>query len=215
MMLGAALVGGAPPAMALPASARLPVPPAGRLAFRIMRQGSKIGEHVSTFEVKDDLLTICASAEIVVHLMGIPVFRYAHQAVERWQAGRFMSLETKTNDDGTHFWVRVEREAAGLAVLGSVQPRYVAPAEALAMTHWNRAELSVPKINPQKGDLLRPKVADRGVERIPSAAGGPIAAHRYNFTGQAILDVWYDTDEHWAALAFLGGDQSLITLERK
>jgi hypothetical protein len=125
-----------------------------------------------------------------------------------------MALETTTNDDGTEYWVKVTREAAGLTVTGSAQPRYVAPPEALAMTHWNRGEVPVPKINPQKGDLLRPVVADRGMERIVNAAGNPISARHYNFSGQAILDVWYDTEDHWAALAFLGGDQSQITLER-
>ena len=211
MLLG---VGALPVAMTVEAPPHLPIPPGGQLAFQIRRKGDKIGEHSSVFDVKGDALTINSHAEIVVHMIGIPVFRYMHRAVERWQGGSFMSLETTTNDDGTEYWVRVERQPAGLVVTGSAQKRYVAPPEALAMTHWNRTEVSVPKINPQKGDLLRPTVSDRGMERIATASGAMIAARHYNFSGQAILDLWYDTEDHWAGLAFLGGDQSQITLER-
>lgn len=213
LLLGAGLASTTTIGMA-EASSALPVPPLGRLGFRIMRQGSRIGEHHSTFERKGDALTIRAEAEIIVRLMGISVFRYAHHATEQWQGGEFATLQTKTNDDGTSYWVDAERAGSGLVVSGSAQNRYVAPAEALPMTHWNRSQVRLPKINPQKGDLLRPAVIDRGIEQVAVASGGTIAARRYQFTGQAILDVWYDADGYWAALAFLGGDQSRITLER-
>lgn len=215
LLAGAALAASARAGLAQPASAPLPIPPSGRLSFRIMRHGDQIGEHNSTFEQKDDVLTIRADAEIVVRILAIPVFRFVHHVVERWQGGRFMSLETTTNDDGTPYRVNVERGPAGLVVTGSAQPRYMAPPEALPMTHWNHAELGVPKINPQKGDLLRPVVTDRGLTQIPTASGAKISARQYNFSGQAILDVWFDTNDRWAALAFLGSDQSQITLERR
>jgi Family of unknown function (DUF6134) len=210
------LLGGTVAASRLaPATASgLPIPPGGRLAFRIMRKGSQIGEHHSSFEIRDDVMTMRVDVEIVVHILGIPIFRYVHNVVEQWWGGRFMLLETRTNDDGTPYTVIARREDGGLTVSGSAQPRYIAPPDALPMTHWNRAEVTVPKINPQKGDLLRPVVADLGFTEVQNAAGALIRARRYNYSGQAILDVWFDEEGQWAGLAFLGSDQSKIMLER-
>ena len=210
-VVGAAMLGAS---SARAETGRLPVPPGGQLAFRVMRQGSMIGEHHLTFTAEGGAMTMRADVEIVVRLIGVPVFRFAHHAVEHWQGGRLVAFASRTNDDGRAYWVQAQREPAGLAVSASAVPRYTAPTNALPMTHWNRAELGVPKINPERGDLLRPVVTDRGVTLVPDAYGGTIAARRYNFSGEATLDVWFDTDDRWAALAFLGGDQSPITLER-
>jgi len=219
LLLGAgSMVGavGVPSAgFADPGSDGLPLPPGGKLSFRIMRNGDQIGVHDSTFETSGDLMTMRAEVEIVVRILRIPLFRYTHSVVERWRGGQFFSLETRTNDDGKPFTVSAAREASGLIVSGSAEPRYTAPPEAMPMTHWNRAEVAVPKINPQKGNLLRPVVADLGMTTVPAATGATIRARRFNYSGEAILDVWFDEAGQWAALAFLGGDQSQITLERR
>jgi hypothetical protein len=198
---------------ALPATG-LPIPPGGKLSFRIMRKGNVIGAHESIFETNGDIMTMRAEVEIVVRILSIPLFRFTHSVVERWRGGQFSSLETRTNDDGKPYTVSVSREASGIIVHGSAQQRYTAPPEALPMTHWNSAEIPAPKIDPRNGDLLRPLVADHGLTFVPSVTG-TIRARRYNFSGQATLDVWYDEACQWAALAFLGGDQSQITLERR
>lgn len=193
----------------------LSLPTTGVLAFRIVRFGSQIGAHETRFEIAGDATTVRAETEIVVRLLGIAVFRFTHSVVERWQGGRFVGLDTRTNDDGTQYWVTARRDGVALSVQGSAQAAYNAPDEALPMMHWNIGELGVPKINPQKGNLLRPLVSDRGMTEVADAAGGTVGARRYNFSGDATLDVWFDSERRWAALAFLGSDQSLITLQRR
>jgi len=212
MLIGAGAVLAAP--RAAPAQT-FSLPPSGVLAFRIMRLGSQIGAHESGFETAGDVMTMRAETEIVVRLLGIPVFRFTHSVTERWQGGRLFSLDTRTNDDGTPYWVAARRDGAALAVQGSAQAAYTAPDDALPMTHWNIGELGVPKINPQKGNLLRPLVADRGMAEVADGSGGTISARHYNFSGDATLDVWFDAERRWAALAFLGSDQSAITLQRR
>ncbi len=47
-----------------------------------------------------------------------------------------------------------------LIVEGSKAPRYSVAGNLLAATHWNKAELRAPMINPENGELLRPAISD-------------------------------------------------------
>lgn len=125
-----------------------------------------------------------------------------------------MRMTAETNDDGTRAYARLRREDGQLVVEGSKSGRYVAPEVALAATHWNVAELSGPMINPQNGELLRPRVANRGETALATDAATPVRATHYALSGDVALDLWYDMDLTWQALAFSGSDGSLVRYER-
>lgn len=201
------LAGGILLAAPRPASASLPVPPARRLAFAIVRKGDSIGTHVLTFEPAGDRLTVNVAADIAVSLGPIVLFRYRHRATERWENGQVMSVDSETNDDGTRVTARMWREGGPLLVESTGTPRYTAPPDASPATHWNRTMLNGPLINTQNGKLMRPTVTPLGTGTIP---GYNRPASGFSLRGDADLDTWYDSVPGWVGLRFNGKDGAEI-----
>ena len=200
------------PAVALvrPALAALPVPPDGKIAFRILRKGDVIGTHALTFSGNGDALDVAVAIDFVVKIGPIPMFRYEHRATERWQGGQFVSLDSKTNHDGSPQFVRARKEGGGVVVEGSKAERYTAPADALPTTYWNKAMLGSHVINSEDGRLFAIKSAALAEENVPTASGSSLRARHYNVSGELDLDLWYDASNQWAHLVFSKENNTFI-----
>ena len=109
--------------------------------------------------------------------------------------------------------MRTEWTPEGLWVDSTDVTRYLAPPDALPATHRNMAELVRPWINPQDGRLLHPMVGPPTSAEVALADGRWRAAERYRLTGDARLDLWYDSERHWTALEFDAHDGSHINYE--
>jgi hypothetical protein len=96
-----------------------------------------------------------------------------------------------------------------LAVQGSKSGHYVAPPGAILATHWNRAELNGPMINPENGELMTFTIVDKGTGPI-EAAGKTIEAAQYALTGPATINLWYSQQNVWSALKAMATDNSMI-----
>lgn len=202
-----ALLAGGMALAAAPTAARaaLPIPAGNRLGFDVLRAGSKLGSHVLTFQSAGDGLTVTIAVEIIFKIGPITLYRYHHNAVERWQGDQVVSVEAHTDDNGSKYVVTAHREGAGWAVQGPKSGRYAAPPNAMPATHWNRRELDGPWINTQDGSLMRPKVAALGIESIPTAGGGSMRARHFKLTGDVEMDMYYDDRLGWAGLSFVKG----------
>lgn len=211
---GAGLAGSALLARPRPARATLPVPPSGGLAFAIMREGSRIGTHSVGFREAGGALTVTIAVDIAVGIGPLTLFRYTHNNVERWQDGVLLGFDAKTNDNGTPAVATATRGEGGLVVEGTKAPRYTAPPDALAATHWNRAELAGPMISTQDGRLFHPRVVDEGAGAVTLADGGTLPANRYALTGDLVLTLWYAADGSWASLEFHADDGTTVTYQR-
>jgi hypothetical protein len=188
--------------------------PGDQLAFRVSRNARPIGSHVLSFDRWTDGLGVRISVDITVDFGPITLYRYRLRAMEQWRDGRLSGLHGTTDDDGTAAFVEASREPEGLWVKGSAGPPYRAPHGALPGTHWNKAELNAPWINPQDGKLLRPTVRAAGVEELTSAAGQRLTAERFELTGEVTMTLWYATDGSWAALQAPAKDGSRIRYDR-
>jgi hypothetical protein len=201
------------------AAPALPVPPGARLAFRIMRSGTRIGTHALDFNRDGTRLAITVAVEIVVRFAYVPVFRYTHHVLEQWDAGQLIGFDANTDHDGSRQHAAARREAAGLVVEGTkatvdYRPgRYVAPPESLVGTHWNRRELDAPIINPETGRLDRPTIRDGGMVAAPLADGTTRQARRYVLSGDVHLALDYAADGQWVGLDFTGDDGSVVSYE--
>lgn len=195
------------------ARAALPVPQGHRLTFEIIRKGDRIGEHSVAFEQSGDALTVSVAVDIGVFLGPICVFRYKHRATERWQANRVVSVEARTNDDGTTETMSARWDKTGLLVEGSKAARYVAPDNSLPGTHWNRAMLEAPFINTQDGRLMTQSVTMTGTEPV-ATDGGSVQARRYVLRGDANLVTFYDSSPTWEGLRFAAKDGSEVSYRR-
>lgn len=195
-----------------PAHAALPVPASRVLAFDVMRKGKKIGSHVLRFEPAGDDLKVLIEVVLAVGFGPITFFKYRHDAVEQWRGGEWASIEATTVQNGKTMRVAARRTATGVSVDGP-KGKFVAPANTLAATHWNRRMLDGPFLNTQTGEVQRPKIERRGEVMVP-ARSGQIRAEHYAMTGEVALDTYYDQGPTWAGLKFKGGDGSAITYQR-
>lgn len=196
------------------AAAALTVPPDNALAYRLIRHGSEIGRHTVAFEHQGDTLTVRIAVDAQLTLLSIPIAHYTHRGVETWQAETLVEFTGQTNKNGQQDWVNARRTGEGLVVLGSKTARYIAPAQAISVSYWNKHMLNGPMISMENGELMRPKVADRQSETIPLASGGTIPAEHYNISGPFNVDVWYDRTDTWASLALNISDGSEVRYER-
>ncbi|MDO9488932.1 MAG: DUF6134 family protein [Sphingomonadaceae bacterium] len=195
-----------------PAQAALPVPASRLLAFDVVRKGKKIGSHVLRFEPSGGDLKVLIDVMLKVSFGPITFFNYKHDAVELWRGGEWLSVEATTVQNGKTMRVTARRTGAGVAVDGP-KGKYVAPANTLAATHWNRRMLDGPFLNTQTGEVQRPKIDRRG-EVMIAARTGPIRADHYAMSGEVALDTYYDQGPTWAGLSFKGGDGSAISYQR-
>jgi len=186
------------------AHAALPVPPADRLGFDILRKGAPLGSHVLAFSQQANRLTVQIDVRMLYKLLGVTLFRYSHHCTEIWEDGQVVALDSRTDDNGTPCQLSARRENGALVVQATGSPRYTAPANALPATHWNQRELDGPWINTQTGKLMRLRVAPAGAETIPAAGGRTLSARRFDVSGEVEMAMYYDRIG-WAGLSFTRG----------
>ncbi|MFN9849060.1 MAG: DUF6134 family protein [Alphaproteobacteria bacterium] len=177
------ILGGA--GLALLPGVALAAPPA-RLAFQVFRNGTKVGEHVMTFSGDDANRTITADVAMTVKVGPVPVYKYKHNAVEKWVGGKWASVETTTNGNG-----KITR-ASARAMPGFVQITGPAgaqrgPADAVPLSHWNPANFTRPLFNQQEGKLLKVRCTQ-------------MAPGHWQIRGDAEIDDFYDASGNWLAL---------------
>jgi hypothetical protein len=125
-----------------------------------------------------------SSARFEVRFLGFVVYRYAHDAIERWKGDCLTSLKALTDDNG-------ERSTVELA------PR----ACAMTFAYWNpkileRAELW----NAQTGKPEKVQVEALGADGIP-VRGETLIARRYRLSGaRHPIELWYSAQGEWLAL---------------
>jgi hypothetical protein len=185
------------------------VPASGRLAFNVYRNDSQIGTHHLTFHSAGDALTVQIAADFKVGLGPLTLFRYSLRTTEHWQGGQLVAATSKANNDGKAESMTAKRQGDALLVQGSKSGQYTAPPGSILATHWNRAELKGPMINPENGELMKFSVVDKGSDQI-MAAGKRITATHYALTGFATIDLWYDGQSVWSALKAVATDNSNI-----
>lgn len=186
---------GCAPGLALAAT------PAGRrLVFSVLRNGTRIGEHLMSFAGDPASPTVTTDVGMTVKLGPVPVFRYRHHAVERWAGGRFASLETTTDSGGRAERVSARRTEAGV-IIETAKGRVTGPPGVRPFTHWNPEVFAGPLFNPQEGKLL--KVTARKV--------GP---RQWAVRGEAEIDDFYDEAGVWSALKGRLQDGSMLEYRR-
>ena len=205
-LTGAAALAVASPAVAAP----LPVPPSGVMRFKILRNGTPIGEQHMAFTQSGDDLRVETNLEMIVKLMGIPVFHYQGNAVEHWENGQFIRLGSKVNHNGTQLSVQAHQVPGGFAIQSTKAGdyQYTGSPPMLPLTYWNPAILKAMVLNVETGRHYPPIVSSPGWSKLPTAEGGTVLARRFDVTGKLHLSLWYDQSNQWCGLEFhVDGDE--------
>ncbi len=176
--------------------------------FRVLLDGKPIGSHrfdLTHFHLngQDDQYLLRSEAAFAVKLLGITLYRYQHQASERWQGDCLRALESSTDDDG---------KLSTVALDASDLPPCI-----MSYAYWNPRLLQQTRVvNTQTGRINAVQVSSMGTSRI-QVRGETVSAHRWRITGlQHPIDLWYGTGEsqqgdtqQWLGLDSHMGDRLL------
>ena len=189
------------------------VPPSGELLFDAFRKGSRIGQHSLRFEPQGSNLLVHIDVQFAVGFGPITLYRYRMQGTERWQDGRFDSIETATNDDGDHRQLKAQRTPTGVQITGALAGDRTLPPDALPLTHWAMQQMQAPLFNPETGaDMGRFTAA--GAAKVPLASGQTIPARAFDLSKPLPMTDWYDHSSVWAGLRALAKDGSVVEYRR-
>jgi hypothetical protein len=200
----------APARLALLAVASLALPAEAASAkphewnFSVLLDGAPIGTH--RFVVADEGAdkTVRSDADFTVRMLGIAVYRYRHEARERWRGGCLAQLTAATDDDGKQSSVRGDQQ-------GDVFGTAVSPAASGAETsargclmsyaYWNPALRRQSRlVNPQTGRIDPVTVTPIAAQTL-DVHGAPTQAQGIRIGGPAdTIDVWYTPQGDWIGL---------------
>jgi hypothetical protein len=178
--------------------------------FEIVRNGTSVGEQRVSFAVRPDgALVANEVSDIVVRLLGIPVYRFHYEGVGVWRGGRLEELQATTNDDGTVNHVTV-REGDRDTLIEGTAGRFDLPRRLLAGAHWNADVLRQTElINTITGKVDRVSIKAEGTDPV-AVPGGQVEAKRFVYHGDLDFTAWYDDSGRWVGLRFAGKDGSVI-----
>jgi len=153
--------------------------------FRVFLDEREIGHHHFTLSAAGDARELRSEARFAVRILGLTVYRYTHDATERWQGDCLQALDASTDDDGQQ--ERVDwRGARGDC--------------ALSFAYWNPKILQGGRLlNAQTGRFEPVTVTPQGEETI-DVRGRPTLSRRYRLDGKNLaIDLWY-AGTQWVAL---------------
>lgn len=185
--------------------------------FDVLLDGKPVGTH--RFEVTrhaDGEESVSSLARFDVRFLGLAVYRYRHEARERWRGGCLVALQANTDDNGTRLSVQGGADEGSFRLSaprdGATRSGCIA-----AYAYWDRARLlrKSELLNPQTGRFDAVKLEAMGVEQI-DAGGAKRQAQRHRLTGDALrIDLWYDEHGEWLQLASPArGDRELVYRRR-
>lgn len=181
-----------------------------RIEFDVMRDGKKVGEHITAFTDEGDNFRVTSEMKIDISFLKIPLYSFRYESEETWTDNRLQTLSVFVNDDGDKTKIDANREKQFLNVT-SDHHSYQIFGTIYSSNHWARGVTKEDRIiNTLTGNLNFVFVANEGKEEIQTTTG-PIEATRYSYSGD-LEDtyVWYDEKDRWVKLQFLGSDGSTI-----
>lgn len=169
--------------------------------FEASLDGKPIGEHRYTVERAADGAPqrVLSEARFDVRLLGIPVYRYRHQAQERWQGGCLQSIQADTDDNGESLKVAAA-VGAGLPV-GCV----------MSFAYWNPAIFSAKQLLNAQTGRMEPVQIQTLSDAPLVVQGQTVTARRWRIVAlKQRIDVWHDPQGRWVGLdATLESDRQL------
>lgn len=169
--------------------------------WRVMRNGTAIGTHNISF-TEGGGERIAVSENIVTpRVMGVVVYRYEHRLIEVSRGGRFASLRSSLNRNGTITEVEAQAGPGGVALRGP-EGALQLPARAVPLAWWEPQRFggSVPLFGTTTGKPLDLRWTR---EALPGGV-------RWRTTGEIEAVLEFDTAGRWTAYQVTGDDGSTV-----
>jgi uncharacterized protein DUF6134 len=178
-------------------------------SFSILRNGEPIGTNTISVRSDGPNTLVGISTSILLKIGFLTLYRFDQTERERWADGRFVSMTSTTDDDGTMHHVHADASRNALWVTADGKTKRM-PAGLLPSSLWNAAMArQTSALSTVDGSLIRITVADGGAQDI-SLWGRQIDAHHYSLHGIYSQDVWYDRQGDLVRMQLRGSDGSTI-----
>jgi hypothetical protein len=170
--------------------------------FTVFLDDRRIGTHRFEFIASPpgDSTTVKSAAAFTVKILGIPAYRYRHQARESWRDGCLDALAASTDDNGHHQRVEARREGSVLQVTGGTDAQAL-PGCVMSYAYWDRRLLSQDRLlNPQTGAYDVVRIEPLGRDPL-DLQGRHVVAKRYRLSSDGLrIDLWYSPEGEWLQL---------------
>jgi hypothetical protein len=171
--------------------------------FRVLRDGSQIGEHRINFRTDGDRLAITTQIDIEIEALVFSVFRFTHRSEEIWDAGRLVSIKSTTDDDGTALQVSGSVVPEGFRIVGIGGPFLAARTLMTSNTLWDaRIVRESHLLDAQRGGEMG-LIARQLPDELVETPRGQVRASCYLLVTPLYAGrIFYDADNRWVKALF-------------
>lgn len=185
--------------------------PAEERRMTVFLDDREVGLHTFRFDEEDGTLRVRSEAEFQVRVVFVTLFRYEHEANERWRAGCLVGLESKTDENGELFEVSSQASDTGLEVATREGRHEVKSDCPWSFAYWTPSlrerELLV---NPQDGAMLEVEFENLGTRSLRvgrrdtevtawKLRGRDVTPGKDSETNVEIT-IFYDSEDRWFGL---------------
>ena len=168
------------------------------LRFRVLREGSSVGEHSVRFKPDGHLLIVTTRVEIEVKVLLFTAYQFRHEAQEIWDSGRLLWVQSTTNDNGRRMQVQGEATPAGFRIVGERGP-FLAPPELLTSNSFWDSRIVHEKrlIDVRHGGDVGLVTRPLGDELVTTPQGSVKASRYQMITPYNAGSVFHDANGRW------------------
>jgi len=170
----------------------------GTRRFSVLYKGFKIGAHKVSYSSATGETRVDTEIDLSVKVAFLSVFAFSHRSQETWRAGRLMSLNSETLEQGETLRVEGAAMPQGFRVMSKGGPVIASPATLTSNSLWTPAMLEqATVVDAQRGGIIGVSARKVGEEQIV-IAGGQVRATRYTLiTPYFAGSTWYDKSNLW------------------
>ena len=168
-------------------------------SFRVWLDDREIGRHDFTLRAGATAREVRSQARFDVRVLFVDVYRYRHDALERWAGDCLVCLASTTETNGAGRSVNALNRD-GRMMVERAQGREEHEGCVMSFAYWNPKILQARRLlDSQTGELLPVTVLPRGEETL-TVRGQALRARRHRIEApQLQIDLWYAGDR-WVAL---------------
>jgi len=173
----------------------------GDYRWRVMRNGTAIGTHDITFSERGGERIAVSENIVTPRVMGVVVYRYEHRLTEVTRGGRFVSVRSSLNRNGTITEVEAQAGSRGVSLRGP-EGALNLPPQAVPLAWWEPQRFggATPLFGTTTGKALE-------LRWSREALGQGV---RWRTAGEIEAMLAFDAAGRWVAYQVKGDDGSTV-----
>lgn len=189
-------------------------PPAGELAYRVVRKGSEIGRHTTRIQATAGGVRVDNRIQIEVGALGFVLFRYEHSSYEVWDQDGLLEISARTNDDGKIHEISGARRGEMLQLTGDAKTTEISPLTPTTGLWHPRTPQVRELLDLDDADVTHTRPTPGESDRVRVPGEGVVACRHHHLNDPLQREVWYDHGHRLLRVRFVSRqDDSHIDAE--